>query len=242
MQCWRGCPSQPSPPVARRRAQTGSRHIWLETIITKSAEEVYGKFVNRFLLEEGCPKAILTDNGREFSSKLLRELMRLCRIRLKYTPPYHPRGNYAERANQFVGESLRAMANSPSGKKQDWYNKLVKSVQFTHRRMFIPGTNLTPYMVARGRQPISPNEADLVDEEEALLTGPSLDEHNEAPVNNLDTAAFFLFVVGPLGPPPSLARFASLESPSKCPFSTKQNGLLCGVGIRVWRAGPDRKP
>jgi len=41
---------------------------------------------------------------------------------------------------------------------------------------------------------------------------------------------FFLFVVGPLGPPPSLARFASLESPSKCPFSTKQNGLLCGVG------------
>ena len=51
---------------------------------------------------------------------------------------------------------------------------------------------------------------------------------------------FFLFVVGPLGPPPSLARFASLESPGKCPFSTKQNGLLCGVGIRVWRAGPDR--
>ena len=41
---------------------------------------------------------------------------------------------------------------------------------------------------------------------------------------------FFLFVVGPLGPPPSLARFASLESPGKCPFSTKQNGLLCGVG------------
>ena len=154
-----------------------SHVVWLETIITQSAEEVYDKFVNRFLLEEGCPKAILTDNGREFSSKLLRELMRLCRIRLKYTPPYHPRGNYTERANRFVRESLRAMANSPSGKKQDWY-KLVKFVQFAYRRVFIPGTNLTPYMVARGRQPISPNEADLVDEEEALLTGPSLDEHN----------------------------------------------------------------
>ena len=95
--------------------------------------------------------------------------MRLCRIRLKYTPPYHPRGNYTERANRFVGESLRAMANSPCrlgrwpillgawGRKQDWY-KLVKFVQFAYRRMFIPGTNLTPYMVARGRQPISPSE------------------------------------------------------------------------------------
>ena len=36
-------------------------------------EEVYDKFVNRFLLEEGCPRAILTDNEREFSNKLLRE-------------------------------------------------------------------------------------------------------------------------------------------------------------------------
>ena len=83
-----------------------SHTAWLETIIrliiTKSAEDVYDKFVNRFLLEEGCPKAILTDNGREFSSKLLRELMRLRRIRLKYTSPYHPRGNYTERANRFV--------------------------------------------------------------------------------------------------------------------------------------------
>ena len=50
-----------------------SHMVWLETIITKSAEEVYGKFVNRFLPEEGCPRVILTDNGREFSSKLLRE-------------------------------------------------------------------------------------------------------------------------------------------------------------------------
>ena len=50
-----------------------SHIVWLETITTKSAEEVYDKFVNRFMLEEGCPKVILTDNGREFSSELLRE-------------------------------------------------------------------------------------------------------------------------------------------------------------------------
>ena len=63
-----------------------SHMVWLETITTKSAEEVYEGFVNRFLLEKGCWRVVLTDNGREFSSKLLRELMRLCRIRLKYTP------------------------------------------------------------------------------------------------------------------------------------------------------------
>ena len=58
--------------------------------------------------------------------------------------------------------------------------------------MFIPGTHLTPYMVTRGRQPISPNEVGLVDEEEALLTGPSLDEHNKALINNLEIATRLL--------------------------------------------------
>ena len=65
------------------------------------------------------------------------------------------------------------MVNSPSGRKQDWH-KLVKFVQFAYRRMYIPGTNLTPYMVARGRQPISPNEVDLIDEDEAPLVARSL--------------------------------------------------------------------
>ena len=114
-----------------------SRMVWIEVLVAKSAEEIYEKFANRFLLEEGCPRVILTDNGREFMTKLLRELMRLCRVRIRPTPPYHPHGNYTERANRFVGESLRAMVNSPSGKKQDWH-KLVKFVQFAYRRSTSP--------------------------------------------------------------------------------------------------------
>ena len=106
--------------------------VWLGNLCTKFAEELYEMFVCRFLLEEGCPRVILTDNGREFDNKLLRELMRLCRIRLRFTPPYHPRGNYTERVNRFIGESLRAMVNSPSGCKQDWH-KSVKFVQFSYR-------------------------------------------------------------------------------------------------------------
>ena len=70
------------------------------------------------------------------------------------------------------------MVNSPSGCKQDW-QKLVKFVQFAYRRMFIPGTNLTPCMVARGRQPISPNVVDLINEDEAVVAGPPLDKDSK---------------------------------------------------------------
>ena len=50
-----------------------SHMVWIEPITGKSAEEVYTKFVEGFLLEEGAPFYILTDNGREFDSKLLNQ-------------------------------------------------------------------------------------------------------------------------------------------------------------------------
>ena len=134
-----------------------SHMLWLEPLVGKSAEEVYHKFVTGYLLEEGAPMFVLTDRGTEFDNKLLKELMRLLKVRLHMTPAYHPRGNYTERVNNFIGKSLRTMLNMPGARKADWW-KLIKFVQFAYRRMHIPGTNLTPYMVARGRQPKLPLE------------------------------------------------------------------------------------
>ena len=93
--------------------------LWRIPIPGKSAEEVYSKFVEHFLLEEGAPLFILTDRGKEFDNELLRELLRLLKIRLYLTPSYHPRGNYAARVKRFVGESLRTMLNMPGAKDTD---------------------------------------------------------------------------------------------------------------------------
>ena len=153
-----------------------SHMLWLLPITGKSAEEVYQQFVTGYLLEEGAPQFVLTDRGGEFKNDLLAELMRLLKVRLQFTPSYHPRGNYTERVNRFIGESLRCMLNSPGAKKQDWW-KLTKFVQFAYRRMLIPGTNVSPYMVARGRQPSLPTLLELQQLGDALPALPSLGEH-----------------------------------------------------------------
>ena len=41
-----------------------SHMLWLIPITGKSAEEVYSKFVEHFLLVEGAPLFILTDRGK----------------------------------------------------------------------------------------------------------------------------------------------------------------------------------
>ena len=77
--------------------------LWLECISGKFAEEVYGKFVECFLLEEGFCRVVLTDQGREFVNKMLRSLMDMLRTRMKFTPSYHSRGNVTERVNRLTG-------------------------------------------------------------------------------------------------------------------------------------------
>ena len=41
-----------------------SHMVWLECLSGKSAEELYEKFVERFLLEERCCQLMLTDQGK----------------------------------------------------------------------------------------------------------------------------------------------------------------------------------
>ena len=207
-----------------------SHMVWLEPLVGKSSEELYEKFVNHYLLEEGAPLFILTDNGTEFKNSLLRDLMRLLKVRMHFTPSYHPRGNYTERVNRFVGESLRTMLASDGAKKHNWW-RLLKFVQFAYRRMFIPGTNLSPYMVARGRQPSLPSDLERLQLGSALPTPPSLDDHVKQLQHHLAVAT-------------QLLRAARAEQLSKSRESFNQHQLEVkfqpGERVRLWKRIPIR--
>ena len=208
-----------------------SHMVWLQPITGKSAEEVYSKFVNHFLLEEGTSIFILTDRGTEFKNELLRGLMELLKVRLRFTPSYHPRGNYTERVNRFVGESLRTMVNMDGAKQADWW-KLTKFVEFAYRRMCIPGTNLTPFMVARGRQPSLPNELDRLVMGDSLPVGPPLSEHVKQLTEHMELASKLL-----------LAARSSQLARSREQFNQHQIEVVFAPGehVRLWKRVPIRR-
>ena len=208
-----------------------SHMLWLETVTGKGAEEIYYKFIENYLLQEGAPMFVLTDNGGEFKNELLKELMRLLKVRLHFTPSYHPRGNYTERVNRFIGGSLRTMLNMEGARKADWF-KLVKFVQFAYCRMHIPGTNLTPYMVARGRQPSLPLEIERQQLGDAIPDATiSLNEHVLKLNENLVVAA-------------QLLRAARAETLSKSREKFNQHQIEVtfspGERIRLWKRVPVR--
>ena len=141
-------------------------------------------------LEWGPPRAVLTDNRLEFGNVLLKELCRLWRVRLCDTPPLHPQSNYTERANKYIGETLMNLVNAPCARRRDWPD-YVKYIEFVYNRKYIPGTNLSPYMVTVGRQPLTPIDTAYMDSEGlAVATAPHapLEEHSKQLVAKLKMA------------------------------------------------------
>ena len=167
-----------------------SHRVWLETIPDKRAETIYNVFLRRVLLEWGPPRAVLTDNGTEFDNVLLKELCRLWRVKLNYTPPLHPQSNYTERVNRYIGETMRNLVNAPGARRCDWH-EYVKYIEFAYNRKYIPGTNLSPYMVTTGRQPLTPIENAFMDSEELSVTAvpyAALEDHAKEIVKKLKAA------------------------------------------------------
>ena len=79
----------------------------------------------------------------------------------------------------------------PGAKKADWW-KLAKFIQFAYRRMLIPGTNVPPYMVARGRQPSLPSDLERFELGDALPTLPALSDHAKELTGHMKLASRLL--------------------------------------------------
>jgi hypothetical protein len=148
--------------------------VWLECLEAKGGKDVFRAFVHRILLEEGAPRIIRCDNGTEFKNKMLNDLCREMQTQMQFSPAYWPQGNQCERLNRYIGEALRCMTNTKSGRKQDWF-QYVKFVEFAYRSSPIKGTRLTPFEAARGRLPRLVCDNPLLDAE--LPVEKSLDEH-----------------------------------------------------------------
>jgi len=59
----------------------------------QTAEIVVEVFVDRFIYILGTPKVILTDQGRNFISELMKKIARLFRIRKLRTTAFHSQSN-----------------------------------------------------------------------------------------------------------------------------------------------------
>ena len=106
------------------------------------AEELVGIFSR-----VGIPQEILTDQGTNFTSKLLGELYRLLNIKALRTSPYHPQTDgLVERFNGTLKGMLRKTAQEDG---KDW-DKLLPYLLFAYREVPQSSTGFSPFELLYG--------------------------------------------------------------------------------------------
>ena len=146
-------------PVSNR----GNRYIlvitdhftkWVEAYAIPNQEAVtvafcFETFINTF----GYPDIILTDQGRNFESALIKEMCARLKIDKRTTSAYHPQCNgQTERFNRTMNAML---AQYVSVNQNDW-DVLIPSVLFAYRTAVHNSTGFSPYKLLFGREPKQP--------------------------------------------------------------------------------------
>jgi len=77
----------------------------------QTSEIIAEAFVDRLICILGAPKAILTDQGRNFISDLIKKVAKIFRIRKFWTTAFHPQSNRLERSHHALGKYLKQYTN-----------------------------------------------------------------------------------------------------------------------------------
>lgn len=122
-------------PTNNQKARTVAKCLW-----------------DGFIVHYGFPERILSDQGADFESKLIKELCDMAKIHKVRTTPYHPRGNPVERFNRTLLNMLGILKEQDKSHWHDFVKPLVHAYNCTKNET----TGFTPYELMFGRQPRLP--------------------------------------------------------------------------------------
>ena len=146
-------------PVTRAKI-SGAKYILVLTVYftkyvvcvpleTTTAEDVARAIVENWVLTFGAPDCLHTDQGSNFCSELLLEVLKILGIETTRTSPYHPQGNgTVERHNRFVADVIsKYCANNPSS-----WDQMISYLNLVYNTAVHKTTGQTPFSLVFGQE------------------------------------------------------------------------------------------
>uniref|UniRef100_A0A8C2FH10 Gypsy retrotransposon integrase-like protein 1 n=1 Tax=Cyprinus carpio TaxID=7962 RepID=A0A8C2FH10_CYPCA len=119
----------------------------------QSASQVARQLWDKFFCVYGFPLRIHSDQGANFESRLIKELLQIAGVQKSRTTAYHPMGNgQVERFNRTLGNMIRAL---PPRVKQDW-PQMLQTLTFAYNCTAHESTGFAPFFLMYGRIPRLP--------------------------------------------------------------------------------------
>jgi transposase InsO family protein len=148
---------------------------WVEE---KSLFRATEKSVVEFIYEDiftrfGVPHEIVTDQGTQFTSKLMREITEKYGIKHCKSSPYHPQANGQVESTNKVLEAI--LTKIVQLHHRDWADRLPEAL-WAYRTTWRNTTGHTPYELVYGKQVLLPIEFQVRTFRIAAELGLNLDE------------------------------------------------------------------
>ncbi len=132
-----------------------SKYVEVIAVPDQSAETCASCILNEFISRWGCPLNILSDQGRNYESKVFKELCRMLEIRKIRTSPRNPQCNgQTERFNKTLVRMIKAYLCG----EQDQWDKNLGYLAGAYRATPSESTTLTPNLLTIGREVRLPSE------------------------------------------------------------------------------------
>ena len=105
--------------------------------------------VDRFFIHDGLPARIHSDQGRDFESQLIKDMLKILGVWKSGTTPYHPQGDpQPKRCNRTL---LSMLGTLSQGKRRQW-SLHVGHLVHAYNSTKCDVTGFSPYYLMFGRQ------------------------------------------------------------------------------------------
>eukprot|EP00253_Pinus_taeda_P017838 PITA_17838 len=157
-------PNQFTSKQRKKIVRESSRYSWVNGDLfyteAKALSRATEDTVVTFLFEEifvryGVPRQTVTDQGTQFTSKLVRDLTEKYKIKHRKSTPYHPQANRQVESTNKVLENI--MTKTVQLNRKDWSEKL-KDALWAYRITWKNTTGFSPYQLVYGKEGLLPIE------------------------------------------------------------------------------------
>ncbi|XP_048252488.1 uncharacterized protein LOC125380443 [Haliotis rufescens] len=154
---------------------------WIEAfpLHTQDAVEVATKLFNEVFTRYGAPRTLVTDRGRQFTSKLVNAICEIFEVKHHFTSSYHPQTNgMVERRNSTIAQALKSYCKPD---QSNWAD-ILPCVLMSMRNTPCQSTGYSPHHMLFGREMCLPFDTTLTPKP---TLGKNAETHLQQLIDNL---------------------------------------------------------
>ena len=125
-----------------------TRFVQAIPLINKEAKTVARALCNQYITTFGCPTQIHSDQGTEFTNRIMQELEQRFEIKRSFTPAYNPWSNAVERWHRTLSAMMRTLMERED---LEW-DRVLPTCVFAYNTKVHSSTGLTPFFMNFGRE------------------------------------------------------------------------------------------